>query len=77
MEVHEPKKKEWVEIRGKLRNNKTPEQNSIISEEIKYGSERLKKLWKLLDNVWENEKMPEQCPLLKEGDATVTDGLHY
>jgi hypothetical protein len=63
------------EIKRTLKNNKSPGEDNISAQLIKYGD---KKLWEeihtLIEIIWASEKMPETwrtaiiCPIHKKGD---------
>jgi len=68
----------YNEINGviqKLRNNKAPGPDNIISELIKEGGHRLKhRIYMLILKIWDKEVIPVDwkdciiCPIYKKGD---------
>ena len=60
-----------------LKNNKSPGQNLISAENIKYGGEIIKeKIYELIKDIWTRETLPKAwstsiiIPLFKKGDKT-------
>ena len=76
-EIQEPTRKEVKGILRNMKNNKSPGQNGIAIENIKYGGEQLRqKIYELITDIWKKEKMPDEwgkasiIPILKSGDKT-------
>lgn len=75
-DVEVPEEREIKLIIKKLKNNKSPGENKICAEMIKYGGEFLQqKIVELVKEVWRKEVMPDRWheavihPLLKKGDS--------
>jgi hypothetical protein len=65
--------KEEIEVAIKMhKNNKAPGQDSIISELLKNGGQKLmQEIWYLLKEIWKTERIPSEwnlsiiCPIYK------------
>ncbi|KAJ4433364.1 hypothetical protein ANN_15623 [Periplaneta americana] len=73
-----PGKDEVLSMIDTLKNNKTPGEDGITAELIKYGGEKLKlNIVRLVQNTWRKENIPEDwrtsifCPIYKKGDKTI------
>lgn len=68
--------KEEIEVEIKmLKNNKAPGEDSIISELLKNGGQKLiQEIWDLLKEIWKTEGIRQEwnlsiiCPIYKKGD---------
>jgi hypothetical protein len=76
--VEIPLREEVESVINKIRNNRTPGEDDVVAELIKYGGPTIKEtMYKLIVMVWENEIMPEcwktglKCPFFKKGDKLV------
>ena len=76
-EIVESTRAEVEEILGSMKNNKSPGQNGITIENIKYGCEQLRQeIYELIIDIWKKEEMSEGweialfIPILKSGDKT-------
>lgn len=76
-EIRGPEKEEIREIIHKMKNNKSPGENGITAENLKYGGEIvIDKVHELIKIIWNTEKMPQQwakaliVPVPKKGDRT-------
>ncbi|KAF2888299.1 hypothetical protein ILUMI_17874, partial [Ignelater luminosus] len=59
--LEEPAKKEIIEIIKKSKNNKSPSEDSITIEQIKYSSEKIfDRIYNLIKQIWKKECMPKE-----------------
>lgn len=75
--VEEPTMKEMDDALKHMKNNKAPGTDGMAVELLKQGGEACKKaLYRLILQVWRNEKMPNEwqqaviCPIYKKGKRT-------
>jgi hypothetical protein len=75
VEIPPPTYNEVNDIIQKLRNNKAPGPDNIISELIKGGGQKLKhRIYMLILKIWEKDELPADwensiiCPIYKKGD---------
>ena len=73
--MERPTYEEIEESIKKLKNGRSPGEDNIITEMIKYGGKKqTKKLHELICVIWKEEKMPEDwetgiiCPIFKKAD---------
>ena len=73
--IDKPTYEDMNEIISKMKNGKTPGIHNITVELIKNGgTEILQKIFALLLQIWDQERMPEEweigitCPIFKKGD---------
>jgi len=86
VEVPPPTYNEIKEIIHKLRYNKAPGPDNIISELIKEGGQKLEnRIYKLIMKIWEKEELPADwensiiCQSIKKEtdfNAKIIDQLH-
>jgi hypothetical protein len=76
--TNEPSREEVEETIRKMKNNRSPGEDSIVAELIKCGGKELIiKIHELINNIWRNEVMPEKwktgiiCPIHKKGDKLL------
>ena len=74
-EVEPPPYNEICPVINKLKENKAAGTDNIPGKLIKHGGRTLKqKIYKLIQNIWNNETLPAQwnegtvCPIYKKGD---------
>lgn len=79
-EVQEPMETEIEEAIRLMKNNKSPGEDGITAELIKYGGKPLMKvITRLIVEIWQKVQMPEEwrvailCPIFKKGDKTICE----
>lgn len=80
--IEKPTKIEINEIIDNLKNNKSPGDNGVTAENIKYGGSELRnRIHQLIKDIWNQELMPKTwkkaiiCPIHKKGE--ITDCENY
>jgi hypothetical protein len=75
-DIDKPTYEEMSEVISKMKNGKAPGIDNITLELIKNGgTEILQRIFKLLLQIWDQERMPEEweigiiCPIFKKGDC--------
>ena len=75
-DIDKPSYEEMIDVISKMKNGKAPGIDNITAELIKNGRpELLQRIFDLLLQVWDQERMPEEweigiiCPVFKKGDC--------
>jgi hypothetical protein len=74
-DIDKPTYEEMIEVISKIKRGKAPGIDNITVELVKKGGpELLQRIFELLMQIWEQERMPEEwgigiiCPIFKKGD---------
>jgi hypothetical protein len=75
-DIDKPTYEEMIEVIINMKNGKAPGIDNITMELIKNGGpELLQRIFELLMQIWDQERMPEEweigivCPIFKKGDC--------